>query len=58
MVFHLAIYGFFYKITVGALTGIVCGWVIARIFFMCPRPRDHNSIINVGLLSLALTLIP
>jgi len=49
---------FLYKITVGALTGIVCGWVIAKIFFMCPRPINHNSIINVGLLSLALTLIP
>lgn len=47
-----------YKISVGVLVGGAAGWFIAKLFFLCPRPRHHGSIIALGILSISLTLLP
>lgn len=49
---------FLYKVTMGALVGLVTGWLLARIIFTCPKPECHSSAISVGLLTISLTLLP
>ncbi|MDY0385731.1 MAG: cation:proton antiporter [Methanolobus sp.] len=48
----------FYKILVGALMGVVTGWLLAKIIYCCPKPQNKISTLSVGLLALSLTLLP
>ena len=49
---------FLYKIIVGALIGLATGWFLAKIIFLSPKPKTHESALTVGLLALSLTLVP
>lgn len=48
----------FYKIFVGALMGVVTGWLLAKIIYCCPKSQNQISTLSVGLLALSLTLLP
>ena len=49
---------FFYKIIGGVIIGVFLGWVLAKIMFLLPILKDHNSKISLSLFTISLTLIP
>ena len=49
---------FVYKIVVGTLIGLVLGWLLGKLLYSLPEPKMRKSNISIGILALALTLIP
>jgi len=49
---------FIYKIVVGAIVGLALGWLLGKLLYSLPQPKMRKSNISIGILALALTLIP
>lgn len=49
---------FIYKIMVGTMVGLLVGWLLGKLLYSLPEPKIRKSNISIGIMALALTLIP
>ena len=49
---------FLYKILIGSAVGVLLGYLIGRLVYSLPAPGIRKSNISIGIIALALTLIP